>query len=236
MEIKVLASGSKGNCYYISDGVSPVLIECGLPWKQIQQTLEFRTSDIGAVLVSHEHKDHCKAFKDVMKAGIDLYASPGTIKALSMTGHRVKPVNALEKFMVGNWAILPFRAEHDAAGSLGFLLSSKSGEKLLYATDTFYLRYRFNGLTHIMVECNYSMDILRENVRSKTVDAEMKNRIVRSHFSLGNVKDFLRANDLSKVREIHLLHLSDNNSDEVVFKREIQALTGKPVYIAGEQG
>ena len=46
-------------------------------------------------------------------------------------------------------------------------------------------------------------------------------------------QDFLRANDLSRVKEIHLLHLSDRNSSANCFKKEIQSLTGKPVYVAG---
>jgi phosphoribosyl 1,2-cyclic phosphodiesterase len=71
------------------------------------------------------------------------------------------------------------------------------------------------------------MDILRNN----DLPAAHKKRVMRSHFSLDNVKEFLRANDLSKVKEIHLLHLSDGNSDEARFKREIQELTGKPVFI-----
>jgi len=33
------------------------------------------------------------------------------------------------------------------------------------------------------------------------------------------------------VREIWLIHLSDNNSDNARFKREIQELTGKMVFI-----
>ena len=52
--------------------------------------------------------------------------------------------------------------------------------------------------------------------------------------ALENVKDILKANDLSKVNEIYLIHLSDGNSNAEQFKREIQELTGKPVYIAGE--
>ena len=51
---------------------------------------------------------------------------------------------------------------------------------------------------------------------------------------MANVKEFLRANDLSKVEEIHLLHLSDGNSDEARFKREIQELTGRVVMVAGK--
>ncbi|HEM1811409.1 TPA: MBL fold metallo-hydrolase, partial [Listeria monocytogenes] len=53
----------------------------------------------------------------------------------------------------------------------------------------------------------------------------------QSHFSLENVKEFLNANDLSQLREIHLLHISSSNGDPNMFKNEIQALTGVPVYV-----
>ena len=66
-----------------------------------------------------------------------------------------------------------------------------------------------------------------------SVPVALKNRLLTSHFSLENVKEFLKANDLSRVQEIHLLHLSDGNSDAERFKREIMAVCGKPVYIAG---
>src|SRR5690606_20594303 len=124
--------------------------------------------------------------------------------------------------------------QHDAQEPLGFLLHSRaSNERLLYATDTYYIRYKFPGLTHIMVECNYAADILYENVKRGAVPEVLKNRLLTSHFSLENVKEFLKANDLSRVQEIWLLHLSDGNSDEERFKREVQALTGKPTYVAG---
>src|SRR5699024_2678510 len=116
--------------------------------------------------------------------------------------------------------------------TLGFLMQSRNGGKLLFATDTYYVRYKFQGLTHMMIECNYSMDILEENIASGRVHKAMKRRLLKSHFSLENVKEFLKANDLSKVQEIHLMHLSDSNSDKDRFKREVQELTGKAVYIS----
>jgi phosphoribosyl 1,2-cyclic phosphodiesterase len=66
------------------------------------------------------------------------------------------------------------------------------------------------------------------------VEPALKTRILKSHFSLKNVKKFLLANDLSRVKEIWLIHLSDGNSDAELFKREIQELTGKMVFVAGQ--
>lgn len=232
IEITTLASGSKGNCYRITDGKTPLLLECGIPFRDIQRGLNFRVSEIAGCLVSHEHGDHVKSVKDILKAGIDVYASQGTIEAINITNHRLKAVTAKQSFQIGTWMVMPFDVQHDVSEPMGYLLANQSGEKLLFATDTYYIRYRFPGLTHVMVEANFSQKILNENIASGRVPPVMKKRLMKSHFSLENVKDFLRANDLSKLQEIWLLHLSDNNSDEQLFKKEIAEVTGKLVIIA----
>lgn len=232
IDIKVLASSSKGNCYLVDDGSTQLLLECGISFKEIQRKLNFKTSSIAGCLISHEHGDHAKAVKDVIKAGIDIYTAKGTQEALGVTGHRLKTIASLEQFNIGTWTILPFEAKHDAAEPLGFLLMNQTGEKLLFATDTYYIKYRFKGLTHIMVEANYSLDILNENVSSGRILPEMKKRLLKSHLSLHNAKKFLKANDLSRVGVIYLIHLSDSNSDAEQFKREVAELTGKHTIVA----
>ncbi len=145
--------------------------------------------------------------------------------------HRLHLIEAGKQFTIGKWRIMPFEIQHDAEEALGFLISD-GRDKLLYASDTYYLKYRFKGLTKIMVEVSYEKEILDENVRNGSVHRQLKNRLIKSHFSLENVKEFLKANDLSRVTEIYLLHLSDKNSDERRFKEEVAKLTGKAVYVA----
>ena len=149
----------------------------------------------------------------MMRAGVDCYLSKGTAEALALTGHRVRIIEALSQFSIGTWKILPFRAVHDAAEPLGFLMANQTGAKLLYATDTEYIAHRFTGLTHILVECNYSMEIAREKLAAGELDRTLRHRILKSHLALETLMDFLKANDMSKVEEIWLLHLSDSNSD-----------------------
>ena len=238
IEIKALASSSKGNCYRVTDGKTQLLLECGIPFKEIQKGLGFKVSEIAGCLISHEHQDHCKAVAEIIRAGIETYMSFGTIELLELKekglcGHRVNVLKSKRQLTIGTWTVLPFDVSHDSVEPLGFLLSNQVGEKLLYATDTYYIKYRFQGLTHIMLEVNYSLDILRSNVESGTVDHVLKNRTLRSHMNLENAKELLKANDLSKVQQIWLLHLSEKNSDEKRFKREIMELTGKPTFIAG---
>jgi phosphoribosyl 1,2-cyclic phosphodiesterase len=167
-----------------------------------------------------------------MRAGIDCYMSRGTAETLAISGHRLNIIKAKQQFKIGTWTILPFETQHDAAEPLAFLLANQAGDKLLYITDSFYCRYCFQGLTHIMIEANYSLDILNGNVESGSIPKEMKKRVLRSHMSIETVKEFLKANDLSKVQEIWLIHLSEQNSCEKRFKEEVQKITGKPTYIA----
>lgn len=231
MDIRILASGSTGNGYVVSDGVSSLLIECGISIKAIKQKLNFDLSGIQGCLVSHLHQDHCKAWKDIAKLGIDLYMSKGTADGIGAEGHRINIVKAKEQFKNGTFTILAFDTQHDVPEPLGYLIySTVTGEKLLFITDSFYCKYIFKCLTHIMLECNYSPDILQKNIENGSVNEAMKSRLLESHFSLPNVKKFLKANDLSKVEEIYLIHLSNGNSDEARFKKEIQELTGKVVF------
>lgn len=234
IEIKCLASGSGGNCYHITDGQTSLLLECGIPYKEIQRGLNYQVVNLAGCLVTHEHKDHCRCINEIAyKAGVDCYLSKGTQYEIGIDGHRIKAVKAREQFKIGSWTILPFETQHDAAEPLGFLLANTAGDKLLYATDTYYVRYKFTGLSHILIECNYALDILQANVEAGLVPVVLKNRLLQSHFSMANVKEFLKANDLSRLQEIWLLHLSDGNSDAVRFKREIRELTGKMVFVAG---
>ncbi|KGT40328.1 MULTISPECIES: MBL fold metallo-hydrolase [Heyndrickxia] len=231
IEITSFGSGSGGNAYRVTDGVTPLLLEAGIKYREIQKGFDFRLTEVAGCLLTHEHGDHSKSIKDIMKAGINVYTSPGTIKTLGISGHRLKPVKAMQQFQLGSWTILPFDTEHDVSEPLGFLLANQDGEKLLFATDTYYIRYKFKGLTHIMVECNYSTGILNQNILDGRIPQVMRKRLLQSHFSLENVKEFFKANDLSKVQEIWLLHLSDTNSDAAMFKEEIMKLTGKMVVI-----
>lgn len=233
MKLKVLGSGSSGNCYLLENKKETLILECGLPYKTILKGLNFNLSNVVGCLVTHEHKDHSKSIFKLEDAGIDIYTSCGTLNAvgdgLSYRAHFIK---SEKQFTIGQFTILPFETEHDAAESLGFLIQHNDFGKLLFITDSYYCKYKFTSLDHIMIECNYSMDILNKNIGEGLVHPVLANRLLKSHFNLENVKEFLKATDLTGVKEITLIHLSGSNSNAVQFKSDIERLTGKPVYIA----
>lgn len=233
MDVKALSSGSRqGNCYVLDDGKTSLLLECGISWAKMQAGLGFRVHRVRACLLSHEHKDHSRAALDVLRYGIPVCASDGTIKALGLPGNGyVWETRTGTVYHVGPWTITGFPVEHDAVEPWGFVVEN-GGEKLVYLTDTAYCRYRFPHVTHFMVEANYGADILSRNIEAGAVDRAMKPRLLQTHMSIETCKQLLLANDLSRCQGIWLLHLSDNNSDAEAFKRTIQEATGIPTYIA----
>lgn len=232
MQIRALASSSRGNCYRITDGQTAILLEAGMPLKRISEGLFFRLRDISASLVTHEHKDHAKGAAALMDAGIDCWMSLGTADALGLSGHRLHIARAGQRFEVGSWAVMPFATIHDAREPLGFLLAS-GREKLLFLTDSAYVPSRFSGITHVMIEANYQEEILRENIASGRVSPAQKNRLLMSHMSLENVCRFLEILDTSSLQEVWLLHASDGNSDAETMVARVSELVNCPVFVAG---
>jgi len=229
IDITTIATGSSGNCYRIADGETVIMIEAGIRFQAIREAFGFRLSDIAGCLVSHEHGDHAKAVKDITKAGIDCYMSKGTREHIKTDHpHRIKIIQHGKQIGLGTFIVMPFNTQHDAEEPLGFLIASEKN-KILFATDTYYLANRFSGLTHIIIEANYRKETLDRNIDAGLVHPSVRARVMRSHFEIENVKNFLTANDLSQVEEIHLIHISSGNGDPGGFKREIEELTGKPV-------
>lgn len=231
MYIKIIASGSSGNAYCISDGQTSLLLDAGVPYRNIQIGCNFRTSDIKGCFITHSHSDHSKGAKELIKRGIDVYTSHGTIEACNLKGHRVHTVVDRTPIKAGTFTVIPFDVQHDAPEPLGFLLASEiTQEKVLYFTDTYYLKYCFKGITHILGECNYDRVSLNNAVKEGRVSPELAARIIKSHMSLENFIEFLKANDLSKVLQVHLIHLSASNSNAERMKMAVHALTGAEVY------
>ncbi|MDU5099240.1 MAG: MBL fold metallo-hydrolase [Peptoniphilus grossensis] len=236
MKIEVIASGSAGNCYKVSNEDTTLLIECGIPYKKIQEALNFKTTDIDGVLVSHEHVDHSKACKNLIKAGVDLYMTKGTKEALNLDSHRVKIIEFYSKYInrdmgffeIGSFKVKAFETVHDAREPVGFIIcDSLAKEELVFITDTQYSIYNFSP-DYFMIEINYDRETINEN---PGLNDKLRERIKKNHMSLETAINLLERSDLSRLKKIYVLHLSDANSDAEVIKYRLQELTGVAVEI-----
>jgi len=235
MNFTPIASSSKGNAYLLeSEGVEPLLIEAGIPIKQLREKLHFGLSGLAGCLVSHEHGDHSRAVKDLLKTGVDCYMSTGTAKSLGVENHHRTNIfkSSYSMEQIGSWGVFTFPLEHDAAEPTGFFIACKNDDdRCLFVPDTGFLKNRFNGITILCIECNNIEGLLSKNIIEGHIPAVVGHRVRRSHMSLERVVTMLKANDLSLCRQIYLLHLSDTNSSEKIMRKKVQEATGVPVSI-----
>lgn len=236
MELTVLGSNSKGNCYILQNSKEALIIECGVSLSEVKKAIDFNVSKIVGVIVSHEHGDHAKYVNEFVGARIPVYMSKGTAGIVSKGLKNYVPHIILSesghKNQIGNFTILPFDVKHDAAEPLGFLIKHEETGIVLFATDTYFLPNRFEGLNNILIEANYRTDILEARKEAGGLPSALYHRTLESHMSFETCMEALQANDLSKVNNIVLIHLSDGNSHAEQFKRDAHQETGKTVWIA----
>lgn len=227
MELKVIGSNSAGNSYLLISATDTLLIECGVHFSKIKQALNFKVSNVSAI-VSHSHGDHSTSMKDVLNAGISIYSGIETFQAKGLEKHhRASLIEAGTAYNIGSFKVKPFNVNHDVP-CFGFMISHPEMGLTIFLTDTFYSDYTFRDVNHFIVECNHAQDIIETNGTKEF----LRNRVIKSHMNLDTCKTMLLANDLTRVISLVLIHLSDNNSDARRFKREIEEVTGKAVHIA----
>lgn len=232
MKLRVLASGSAGNCYLMETASEVLIIEVGLRFETIKQALNFNLRNVVGAIISHEHLDHCKGVRAALLAGIDCYMSPGTAEALNMQHHRIKHIQHGNVATLGNFQIMAFNVKHDCNEPLGFLIKHPESGVTCFITDSYYCEFNFPGLNNIIVEANYCPEIIKQRCDSGSLHSFLKDRTIQSHMSIETCKEFLRSNDISKVINVLLVHLSDSNSNAESFKQQIQQQTAKIVNIA----
>ena len=235
MEVKILATGSTGNCYTVSDGQTCIMLDCGLPFNRIQKLTDYKLPD--AVFVTHEHQDHAKAVKDFIKRGVDVYMTAGTAEALGIEPHhRLKILADCAK--VGAFEVYGFSVHHDAKEPVNFELFH--GENLLvYITDCGYMPFSFSKENagaftyHIcpddraapvqpcsfrdcpsitLVAMSTSGDKLAKAVTDGAIDVKQAVRIEENHLAVEQAAEWLKQQDLTKCEEIYLIHTSSRHA------------------------
>lgn len=181
-----------------------------------------------ALYLTNINGDHAKSAKDLAKKGIDIYASQGTLAAVGLLeSHRAIVLEPKKVAQIGEFDVMGFDVQHDAAEPFGFLVQNRiTKTKICFLTDTYYCRFNFKGVTCYMVEANYSEAILQANIDAGKLPEAMAKRTRRSHFEIGRVADFLKASDLVRAKKIVLMHMSSGNSNAKQFVEYIEKETG----------
>lgn len=243
MKLTVIGSRSDGNAYVLQNADEALLLEAGLPFKKTLEALDYQINKVVGCLVSHEHQDHANHVAEYLDNGIRVLASRGTTKAMQerwipkrvMHTPEVVPYNedgTFAQFSLGGFTVVPFDTIHSTEEPTGFYIHHADIGTMMFATDTGYLPRPFAGLNNLMIEANYAPEVLQGRYLAGKITERRYNHTLQGHMSIDTTIEALRANDLSRVNNIILLHLSEDHADPERFRELVYQATGKTVYVA----
>lgn len=232
MKLKILGSSSNGNCYVLETRNESLIIECGIRLSRIKRALGWRLSNVVGAFITHSHNDHAGHATSLATSGVTVFASADTLRAKGLYGKPfTREIRARHGYAVGGFRVIPLDVKHDVS-CFAFIIGHAEIGKMLFVTDAIAFPYVVDGLNTILIEANYSDEILQENIVSGLTQEAMRPRLMNSHMELSETLRTLDRQDLSECSSIVLVHLSATNSDAAMFAKQVREHTGKPVYIA----
>lgn len=222
--LSVIGSSSDGNAYILDCGSEQLILELGVSWKEILKALNFDLSNVKCCLCSHIHKDHSKYIPNAIKSGLTVFSN----KDVQSVHNKVKVLELGKKKRICGFTIQPIPLFHDVM-NYGFLIEHKDTGKILFATDTSQVPYKFKGVRHFVIEANNDIDEIIDNA----CDNEFSRSASQNHLELNDTIETLKQNYSVNTQTIVLIHLSNANINAVKAKKKVQEELGfNNVYVA----
>ena len=231
MDLCSIASGSSGNCIYVADNNTRLLVDAGISKKRIVEGLDsigVSVTSIDGILVTHEHLDHIKGLGIMARAyKIPIYGTYDTLKAVheyKATGDidqsLYRPIKPDSSFYIKSLEVKPFTTSHDAVDPVCYTFHSED-KKVAVVTDlgeyNDYVISNLEGSDIILLEANYDKNMLQVG----PYPYYLKQRIVGNKGHLSNVGSgrLLKHIMSDRLKYIFLGHLSkENNYPELAYE------------------
>ena len=217
-----LYSGSSGNSAYVGSAEGGVLVDAGASCKAILTALaqrEIPLKAIGGILITHEHVDHIKGLKVLLKKlPIPVFGPEKSMEYLAQNdlvppGADLNPLPSLG-FDLGELYIEHFETSHDSLGSAGYRIYTPDERKIGIATDLGYVSQEvhagISGCDLVLLESNYDEGMLI----TSPYPYSLKRRIKGNMGHLSNDFCACEAKELVKTgtTRVVLGHLSKENN------------------------
>lgn len=238
-----LFSGSSGNCVYIENGDTALLVDSGVSAKRISQALLERNLDyskIKAIFVTHEHIDHVSGVRVFScKHKIPVYATAGTFKGMEEKGYLNEKVDCKsleDEIDLKNIGVKHFATSHDTYESCGYTFDL-GNQKIAVCTDLGIITQEVDnailGSSAVVLESNHDIKMLQNNSK---YTFPLKRRILSSIGHLSNTSCADEAVKLieSGAKRIILAHLSKENNLPVLARETTESLLKMRGMISGE--
>lgn len=221
MKLKCIATGSTGNCYTLTSSNGETLIlDCGVPISEIKKGLNWNIRNVFGCVVTHRHGDHSKSVYDLRKIGIKV-ATPYlandvySLVRIYFDNTRFRVIAFELDTKDGKWTHT--NADGSECPCYGYVISHPEMGKLLYATDTEFVKWRFDDLNHILLGVDYDKSMVDMSNAAKA------SHVLRGHMSIDTACKFVEANySPDDVKNVIMCHLSEENADKDNFIEQMK--------------
>ena len=226
-----LYSSSSGNCTYIGDANSGVLVDCGVSCKRALEGLALHgipVTALRAICVTHTHDDHVKGLKVLTKKyPIRVIALQTNLEILAQKD-MVSPLCELIPVDGGSVPlddieINAFETMHDTPANCGYTFTFADGKRAAVCTDlgvvTDTVRGALSGVDMALIEANFDKLMLKNGYYPE----QLKRRIASDHGHLSNDDSGELARFLlrSGTTRLCLGHLSEHNNTPLKAERTV---------------
>lgn len=237
MKIKVLASGSKGNCTILLCDNTNIIIDMGISYLTLKRSLEENNlafNDFSGVLLTHCHSDHTKGLASLIKnTTLPLYIPKDMYDSIKELVPYAKCHFIDDIFSINDVVIELIHTSHDAPSSVGFIISHQE-KSIVYITDTGYINRKYlNKMLSkdaYIIECNHDERMLMDGPYPRY----LKERVIsdKGHLSNNTTAQYLKKIVSDKTKQVILAHLSEtNNTEEKAYEAVSNALKDKNIII-----
>lgn len=229
MQVRILASGSKGNAVFVEMDGTRLLLDAGISATKIKkglQSLGVEPSSLDGVLITHEHRDHVAGLATLSKwYHLPIFTRPGTIAHMkeraSIPAECFCPVG--ECFSVNGLTVESFNVSHDAAEPVGYRLLGRKNVTL--ATDlgfvTSSVQAALEGADVLILESNHDPEVLKQG----GYPWPLKRRILSNRGHLANSDAAWALLRMQKRPEkVFLAHLSEENNRPELAANTVQRI------------
>ncbi len=172
LRVGVLGSGSGGNAVIVESGKHRILLDAGFSCRELvrrMKTLSFDPMTIEALVLTHEHQDHCKGADGFAKRfKVPVWATAGTLLGAGLREERARSavlVRSGERREVAGFQIEPFTLPHDAREPIGMVVEDGLGRRVGLVADlgcrSSLAWARLQDLDVLILETNHDLDMLR---------------------------------------------------------------------------
>ena len=233
MRFASIGSGSRGNGTLVQAGDNLLLVDCGFALKETIARLTklgIEPQQLSAVLVTHEHGDHCSGVRVLAnRYQLPVYMTAGTArsKVLADVAHAVI-IDSHAPFAVGEIAVQPVAVPHDAAEPVQFVFSWQN-RCLGLLTDigaiTPFVKQHYSACDALLLESNHCLDMLARSDYPPSLKLRVSGRF--GHLSNAQAASLLEEVDTARLQHLVIAHLSEkNNSLERVQQSMEKVLQG----------